>query len=1116
MSFELHQIKEAYKKLRAYIYYDNTDILLRQKLVEFETSTSKDIMKSIFFSTDKPYDKLGKTNNLTSQGNKVTVEEKLEMITQAINEFHDKPKFMEYFLDKISVNFYPKKIAQPKNDKNFITNRRVEDSYGIDRVTAFIDAPIELHIVSVLWIMEEGIFIDAKLDDQCLGNRLVLNHSKDKIVQGSSLFKPYFKQYQKWRDESVALAQSYVKQGKNVLFLNLDVQDYFHSVRIETSKIYAKSKRESHPLQYAENLKNLLLQIHVRYTKMISDKYRIPYHFFGKLQKDETGELKEVILPIGLLSSYILANYYLNDFDKRIVQKVKPAYYGRYVDDILLVIANPQENYHKLETLEEFKFTFKNYEKDFNNNTEENFEEKISFKESDLSTLESYVLSNFYPLLKLIDTPSFINAPSSSDSDCKRIFKITGYSSLYCRSDKSLAYFFDHEESDLVMDKLKKELNERTSEFRDFPEEGEDDETFEESAYHLLYDGTEGKIKTLKDYKENRFGLTIFLANKIFSALRHEKLMSEKETDKVLKFFRGVNTLEFYRLWERIFTFFLANKQPKAYVEFYLHCLDQIGNINTVPRETHIEVDQIKQTLIEYLDCANEIALAINPLFIKKTKAIAQHFEFQLKNHAGSLPIYFSLSFEFTKSGSFWLKRFRETNMIRHHYLIHPLLSYTKVSKNTFYDLSKINFPIEDYELDDELLDDSPRPVKFWECCLATIFELLGKYKREECLVENDRVLIKILGIEIIIEKGVLDDEIKSEKFYLDEAFELYKRINALHIPYYRLEEENFRDNFYKINPSYPKYDHVRSIRVQEITVNPTIENKLTNPKIAFANTEVKEKNIIAGLRGEPNLSLARYQTLSGILKKARKENSNILLFPEFFIPVDLVSSVVRYAEKNQVLAITGLEHMLVDKTAFNYIVTILPLEVDGIKDAVVVFRLKNHYAHIEELLITGNHMNVPKPTQYRYDLFNWRNVYFSTFYCFELADVFHRSLLKGKIDLLVGIEWNKDTPYFSNIIESTSRDLHSYVAQVNTSQFGDTRLTQPVETAKKDILRLKGGDNDAVLTAEINLPELREFQRKKFSITNNTKEYKPLPPDFPLDDVISRIKNRSIFKKKT
>lgn len=94
------------------------------------------------------------------------------MITQAINEFHDKPKFMEYFLDKISVNLYPKKIAQPKNDKNFITNRRVEDSYGIERVTAFIDAPIELHIVSVLWIMEEGIFIDAKLDDQCLGNHL--------------------------------------------------------------------------------------------------------------------------------------------------------------------------------------------------------------------------------------------------------------------------------------------------------------------------------------------------------------------------------------------------------------------------------------------------------------------------------------------------------------------------------------------------------------------------------------------------------------------------------------------------------------------------------------------------------------------------------------------------------------------------------------------------------------------------------------------------------------------------------------------------------------------------------------------------------------------------------
>jgi hypothetical protein len=185
---------------------------------------------------------------------------------------------------------------------------------------------------------------------------------------------------------------------------------------------------------------------------------------------------------------------------------------------------------------------------------------------------------------------------------------------------------------------------------------------------------------------------------------------------------------------------------------------------------------------------------------------------------------------------------------------------------------------------------------------------------------------------------------------------------------------------------------------------------------------------------------------------------------------------------------------------------------VRGTKDAVVVFRLKNHYAHFEEELIRGNHKVVPKPTPYRYDLFRWRNIYFTTYYCFELADAFHRSLFKGKIDLLIGVEWNKDTPYFSNIVEAGSRDLHSFIAQVNTSQFGDTRLTQPTETARKDILRLKGGINDAILVASIDIPALREFQQQKFSLTHKKGEFKPLPPDFSLEDVLKRIENKGVL----
>src|SRR5690606_9485792 len=193
---------------------------------------------------------------------------------------------------------------------------------------------------------------------------------------------------------------------------------------------------------------------------------------------------------------------------------------------------------------------------------------------------------------------------------------------------------------------------------------------------------------------------------------------------------------------------------------------------------------------------------------------------------------------------------------------------------------------------------------------------------------------------------------------------------------------------------------------------------------------------------------------LANTVKKVRLDNSDMLLFPESFIPINLLSSIVKYSERNEVLTVPGLEHIKIKNTVLNFIVTILPFEFGGISDAVVVFRLKNNYSPGEELLIRGNHYKVAKPKEYRYDLFIWRNLYFSPFYCFELANVWHRSLFKSKLDLLVAVEWNKDTNYFSNIVESCSRDLHCYIAQVNTSQYGDSRLTQPTESARQDLLR--------------------------------------------------------------
>ena len=59
---------------------------------------------------------------------------------------------------------------------------------------------------------------------------------------------------------------------------------------------------------------------------------------YSQIYKEHSGEeWIRRILPIGFLPSGVLANECLKKFDTAILDGWNPLYYGRYVDDILLV-----------------------------------------------------------------------------------------------------------------------------------------------------------------------------------------------------------------------------------------------------------------------------------------------------------------------------------------------------------------------------------------------------------------------------------------------------------------------------------------------------------------------------------------------------------------------------------------------------------------------------------------------------------------------------------------------------------------------------------------------------------------------------------------------------------
>jgi hypothetical protein len=501
------------------------------------------------------------------------------------------------------------------------------------------------------------------------------------------LFKPYPKQYQKWRDDSIKVAREHLEKGENILLLNLDIKDFFYSVRIDRREI------ETHLSDRIEfkSMNNLYLifgKIHEIFTEKLSMQYKSPYDF-SKEVYDSGGRIQFYILPIGLLSSFILANDYLKSFDDRIIKKSKPVYYGRYVDDILMVIANPQIPNDKIEdSIDELNFNFASYKKwltesELHDSTEMLSEEK----HENLSDLEQFVLRNFYPVITLIDTPDFLSSSPVDKNKKDRLFKLNGFPRLYCQSEKTVLHYFDKDESSLVIDKLKRDIEEKSSEFRNY-RDAEGEEHFEESAYHLLYDGSNGKIRTLKDYKEDKFGLSVYLSKRIFNALRRADKISDKEADKIVIFFRGCNALSLYSLWERVFVFLLVNNKAHEYVKFYLNCAEAIKGINC-SEKSFISALEYQENVFEYLDCAHELTLSLHPLFISEINKVKQTFEFSFNSLKTDHP-FFSQKFNPTDETSFFIRRFRDSNLLRHHYTTQPLLTYTKINKNPNRNFTKL------------------------------------------------------------------------------------------------------------------------------------------------------------------------------------------------------------------------------------------------------------------------------------------------------------------------------------------------------------------------------------------------------------------------------------------
>ena len=181
---------------------------------------------------------------------------------------------------------------------------------------------LDFHVLSTLWMLEVGHLFDAKLTACAYGNRLRRTQDgKDINPLSLGSFKPYLKPFRDWRDKGIAAMRTALEADKKIVALTADVSSFYHELSPGFMLV---------PAFVADVLG---LELSPPQAKL----HRL---FIHALQAWAQATPLKKGLPVGLPASAVVANVALVELDRCIEQQVAPIYYGRYVDDILLVMEN--------------------------------------------------------------------------------------------------------------------------------------------------------------------------------------------------------------------------------------------------------------------------------------------------------------------------------------------------------------------------------------------------------------------------------------------------------------------------------------------------------------------------------------------------------------------------------------------------------------------------------------------------------------------------------------------------------------------------------------------------------------------------------------------------------
>ncbi|TCT25839.1 RNA-directed DNA polymerase [Thermomonas haemolytica] len=907
---------------------------------------------------------------------------------------------------------------------------------------------VELHVLSALWINLVGHLFDERLRPSAYGSRL-RRYGKARSLGGEvgeyhlgalGSFQPYFSPYKSWRDNGLNALKNGLQKGEALIAVSLDFKNYYHTIDPSFLALDGFQKAIGVDLNefetaFTRDFSGFLSQWSVQATQEL-----------GVYAKAEDGSQLVGGLPIGLSATRLIANCLLAKWDDFVERQLSPVYYGRYVDDVLLVLKDPGD-------------------------------------------------INSAGLMDLLVKRSEGLIKKSGDEGWDVVLgeDYQAGSRLAFQDGKRKVFFLCGQGGLDLLESIEKEIRSVSSERRLMP----DLSMLEEStaAQVLSAAGAVGDeadtLRRADGLSVRRLGWSLQLRNAetVAHDLRPEDWREERS--KFYQFarnhiLRSDRFLDHADYLPRLISLAVALEDWDDALALVRTSFDSIGRLMEAAEKGEIRYLKVNGYRSEaarpeaWKSVVRGIAEAAEEAVLRsyrwKDKAPVR-----LSRSARALFEEIGLSLDVSQLFSI-VRDLREHDWAKVAYKDHVRRYSEEVRKVEEAEIGIVSCYDGVADLTNFLIvsksggrlrlrqDETGTQESLYPYVFAT-----RPYSAQEialfvpqCIFGSGEESGATLWAKYVravrgvwVKPKLIDDAVELESLTGNSA-----------------EQVDSKSRVWTVGK--PSKSPVRLGITSLLTTNASWSS-------------------CAG--GVSDLSPARYRRLVRLINQCLKlvPRPTHVLLPEVSLPERWISSISGRLRDAGISLIAGLDYARVSGGRI-YSEALLMLSDDrlGYPSTVEIRQRKCLPApsEEEELYVKyGQEWDEQPPEKPVYD---HKGFSFGVLVCSELQSISYRQRFQGEVDSLFVLSWNRDLETFGALVESAALDVHAYVALVNNRSYGDSRVRAPMKDAyRRDLCRVRGGGDDYVVVVDIDVNSLRSFQSRAKKWPRDNDPFKPVPEGF-------------------